>query len=401
MASDDAAVSAGRGRTVVPGGGRHAAVDACAFGEAALRPLALLCRTRGDCAHALAGRRRNAATRSDGLQYRATTVQWRADRSARRTKPPKFATNPAMRAFVEERLAGMVVVPGGAKISGPAVAWKGRRHGRWQARRWASAWSPSRSPVVCRSTTQMTRRCASARGHLLGAVFARPRCASSRAHRLPAHRAGTAGVRVRSRGRGKSFVAPEILTCERPAEADDRAVPGQWESDLILGLGSSAIGTLVERATRFTLLHLPRMPRHGKTRPSRTGPRSPVMAPAVQEAITRTITTLREQLRRSLTCDQGGEDEAARATADRGGMPIYFCDPRSPWQRRTNENTSGLLRQYFPQGCRSQHPQRRHARGGRRRPQRQTPQNAWLETPAEALDRILHSSQTDCVATTG
>jgi len=86
--------------------------------------------------------RRNAATRSGGLDYRATTAQWHADRAARRPKPAKLAINAALRAYVQDRLAGVVVTPRGAAVPGPAVSWKGRRHGRRQDRRWASAWSP-------------------------------------------------------------------------------------------------------------------------------------------------------------------------------------------------------------------------------------------------------------------
>ena len=142
------------------------------------------------------------------------------------------------------------------------------------------------------------------------------------------------------------------MISQRPAEVADRAVPGHWEGDLILGLGSSAIGTLVERTTRFTmLLHLPRMKGHGTEARMKNGRRLPGMAPRrVRDAITRTITTLPEQLRRSLTWDQGAEmAQHARLTID-SGIQIYFCDPQSPWQRGTNENTNGLLRQYFPKG---------------------------------------------------
>ena len=115
--------------------------------------------------------------------------------------------------------------------------------------------------------------------------------------------------RSRTRGRGKKFVTPEIMISERPAEADDRAVPGHWEGDLILGLHSSAIGTLVERTTRFTmLLHLPRMNGHGEEPRVKNGPAlAGHGAEAVRDAIAATITTLPEQLRRSLTWDQGAE----------------------------------------------------------------------------------------------
>src|SRR3979490_3066408 len=157
--------------------------------------------------------------------------------------------------------------------------------------------------------------------------------------------------RARTRSRAKGFVADEVLIGERPAEADDRAVPGHWEGDLILGLDSSAIGTLVERTTRFTmLLHLPRMEEHGGPRIKNGPPLAGHGAEAVRDAIASTITTLREQLRRSLTWDQGVElAQHAQLRIDTG-LHVYFCDPHSPWQRGTNENTNGLLRQYFPKG---------------------------------------------------
>ena len=157
--------------------------------------------------------------------------------------------------------------------------------------------------------------------------------------------------RVRTRGRGKKFVSPEIMISERPAEVDDRAVPGHWEGDLILGLDSSGIGTLVERTTRFTmLLHLPRMEGHGQPRVKNGPALAGHGAEAVRDAIATSITSLPDQLRRSLTWDQGAEmAEHAQLRIDTG-LAIYFCDPRSPWQRGTNENTNGLLRQYFPKG---------------------------------------------------
>src|SRR5467141_4143976 len=156
--------------------------------------------------------------------------------------------------------------------------------------------------------------------------------------------------RARARGRGKAFISPGVMISERPAEADDRAVPGHWEGDLILGVQSSAIGTLVERTTRFTmLLHLLPMDGHGPGARVKNGPAlAGHGAGAVRDAITRTITTLPEQLRRSLTWDQGAELSQHAQLRIETGVQIYFCDPHSPWQRGLNENTNGLLRQYFP-----------------------------------------------------
>jgi IS30 family transposase len=297
--------------------------------------------------------RRNAATRSGDLDYRATTAQWHAERAARRPKPAKLAVNAALRSYVQDRLAGVVVAPGGAALPGPVVPWKGRRHGRRQNRRWARAWSPEQiarrlrldfpdeAPMRISHEAIYQALYVQGRGALRRELTACLR--TGRALRVP---------RARSRGRGKSFVGPEILISERPAEVADRAVPGHWEGDLILGLGSSAIGTLVERTTRFTmLLHLPPMAGHGCGAREKNGPAlAGHGAEAVRDAITRTITTLPEGLRRSLTWDQGAEmTQHARLRIDTG-VEVYFCDPHSPWQRGTNENTNGLLRQYFPKG---------------------------------------------------
>ena len=208
--------------------------------------------------------------------------------------------------------------------------------------------------------------------------------------------------RARSRREGKGFVEAAVRISQRPAEAADRAVPGHWEGDLILGLGSSAIGTLVERTTRFTmLLHLPRMDGHGFEARTKNGPAlAGHGAEAVRGAIARTITTLPEQLRRSLTWDQGAEMAQHAQLRIEAGVVVYFCDPHSPWQRGTNENTNGLLRQYFPKGTDlSMHSADELAAVAAALNGRPRKTLGW-RTPAEALDGFLRSTHTGRVATT-
>jgi IS30 family transposase len=141
------------------------------------------------------------------------------------------------------------------------------------------------------------------------------------------------------------------MISKRASEVEQRLVPGHWEGDLIIGLGGSAIGTLVERTTRFTiLLHLPRMAEHGTVREKNGPALAGHGADAVRAAISDAMLPLPMQLRRSLTWDQGAEMSQHVQLRIDTGMQIYFCEPRSPWQRGTNENTNGLLRQYFPKG---------------------------------------------------
>jgi IS30 family transposase len=158
--------------------------------------------------------------------------------------------------------------------------------------------------------------------------------------------------RARNRQKAWGHVTSEVLISERPAEAEDRAVPGHWEGDLIIGLQRSAIGTLVERTTRFTMLiHLPREVGYGLVPRTKNGPAlAGYGAVTMKNALVETITTLPEQLRRSLTWDRGKELSAHAAFRVETGVPVFFADPQSPWQRGTNENTNGLLRQYFPKG---------------------------------------------------
>jgi transposase, IS30 family len=166
-----------------------------------------------------------------------------------------------------------------------------------------------------------------------------------------------------------------VMISDRPPEVEDRAVPGDWEGDLITGeTNRSAIGTLVERTTRFTLLlHLP--VDHG--------------AVAVREAIAAAILTLPAELRRTLTWDQGAELAGHAQLKIDTDLDIYFCDPHSPWQRGTNENTNGLLRQYFPKSTNlSVHSAAELARVAAELNGRPRKTLDWA-TPAEALNALL------------
>jgi IS30 family transposase len=182
----------------------------------------------------------------------------------------------------------------------------------------------------------------------------------------------------RQEGERRGRIGGMVNISERPAEAADRAVPGHWEGDLLIGKnGKSAIGTLVERATRFTMLvPLPA----GRD------------APAVADALTPVIAGLPDALRRSLAWDQGWEMRSHAQIAVAADVEIYFCDPHSPWQRGSNENTSGLLRQYFPKGTSlaGHSPAHLAAVAGELngRPRKTL---GW-KTPAEALAEILDTA---------
>jgi IS30 family transposase len=299
----------------------------------------------------------------------------------------------------------MIATPDGAPVFGPKVVWKGRRAVHRQNRRWATAWSPEQIARRLRLDFPEDETMRISHEAIYQALYVQGRGAlrreltaclrTGRALRMP---------RERARERGRSFVDSEIMISQRPAEAADRAVPGHWEGDLILGLGSSAIGTLVERTTRFTiLLHLPRMPGY---RPGISVKNGPALAghgaEAVRDAITRTIITLPEQLRRSLTWDQGAEMAQHAHLRIDTGLRIYFCDPQSPWQRGTNENTNGLLRQYFPKGTDLSAHNADHLEAVAIALNTRPRKTLGWKTPAETLDELLRVSHTTrSVATTG
>jgi IS30 family transposase len=347
--------------------------------------------------------RRNAATRGGTLVYRAVIAQWHRDRRARRPKVAKLAANQQLRLYVQDRLAGTIATPDGTPMPGPMTRWNGRRHGRRQDRRWAKSWSPEqiaqRLPIDFPDDESMRisheaiyqALYVQGRGALRRELVACLR--TGRALRVP---------RARAWQRRTGSITPEIMISQRPAEVQDRAVPGHWEGDLIIGLHQSAIGTLVERTTRFTmLLHLPRLDGYADQPRVKNGPALAGRgAEAVRDAIASSITALPEELRRSLTWDRGKEMAQHAQLRIDTGLQVYFCDPHSPWQRGTNENTNGLLRQYFPKGTDlSRHEVEElqavaAALNGRPR------KTLGWKTPAEALNDHLLSLQQGGVATT-
>jgi transposase, IS30 family len=246
---------------------------------------------------------REVARNGGRTAYRAWRAEHEAARRARRPKPAKLARNRALRAKVEALLE--------QDWSPQQIAWQLRHE------------APDDEEMRVSHETIYQSLFVQGRGALRRELAAHLR--TRRTRRLP-----------QGRQRGPGELADLVTISERPAEIEDRAVPGHWEGDLIIGKNiASAIGTLVERRTRYVMLvALP----NGRT------------APVVRDALARQICTLPEQLRRSLTWDRGPEmADHVRFTVETG-VAVYFCDPRSPWQRGSNENTNGLLRQYFPKG---------------------------------------------------
>lgn len=348
--------------------------------------------------------RRNAATRGGKLEYRATVAQWKAQVAAKRPKPAKLATNPRLCDYVRERLSGELKRPDGTAVAGPATIWKGLNKPHRADRRWATAWSPeqiSRRLVVDFPDDEDMRISHEA---IYQALYIEGRGALKR-ELVACLRTGRAlrKPRERARNRPQGHVTADVVLSERSPEAEDRAVPGHWEGDLIIGTGRSAIGTVVERTTRYTLLvHLPRLAGYGVEPPVKNGPAlGGYGAIAMKDALQAPLGSMPAGLVRSLTWDRGKELSAhAQFTIDTG-IKVFFADPHSPWQRATNENTNGLLRQYFPKGT----DLSRWGSGDilavqdalNSRPRKVL---GW-KTPAEALDEQLRSLQHAGVATTG
>jgi IS30 family transposase len=278
--------------------------------------------------------------------YRAHLAQRNAEERTRRPKPAKLAVNGELREWVQKKLKG--------NWSPEQVSVR------------LKAAFPGRAEMRVSHETIYQSLYVQGRGALRRDLAVHLR--TGRALRKPRRPEG-------SERRGK--IPGMVMISDRPAEAADRAVPGHWEGDLIIGrAGKSAIGTLVERSTRFVLLlHLP--DGHG--------------ADQVAAAMSEAMTGLPAVLRRSVTWDQGTEMAGHARFTVATGLPVYFCDPHSPWQRGSNENTNGLLRQYFPKGTDlSVHSRERLQAVADELNGRPRKTLGWA-TPAEALAEFLDS----------
>jgi transposase, IS30 family len=300
-------------------------------------------------------KRRNGSVAGPGGAYRAVPAQAAADARARRPKRRKME-HQALRAAVQACLE--------RKLSPEQIAAFLRRTNPDDEAMQASYETIYRSIYV------------QGRGELRRELARQLR--TGRALRKPRKR-------IDGRADPDRRIPDKVMISQRPAEVADRAVPGHWEGDLILGANNrSAIGTLVERSTRFCmLLHLP------------GGPGDAI---AVRDAIVATIGTLPAFLRRSLTWDQGLELRRHKEITIAADLPIYFCDPHSPWQRGSNENTNGLLRQYFPKGTDLNAHSPEHLASVAAELNGRPRKTLGWDTPAEALAALLSAHQDDGVA---
>jgi len=309
----------------------------------------------GDSCRALAQRMgrapssvsREVARNGGRKRYRAAEADLAAIRRRRRPKPTKLALSPRLRAEVEARLK---------------LLWSPRQISAWLKREHSDNPQMQISPETI---------------YISLYVQGRGTLRKELAQHLRTHRTYRRAKNEMRPTTPRKIPNP-ILISQRPAEATDRAVPGHWEGDLLLGTPTTAIGTLVERSTRYVMLF--------------ALPRGAIRAQAVREALAATIVKLPISLRRSLTWDQGSEmAQHERFTVDTG-VAIYFCDPSSPWQRGTNENTNGLLRQYFPKGhsfaglSQARLDEVSDQLNGRPR------ETLGWRTPAEALTQLLKES---------
>jgi len=327
-----------------PAGGRYLAArerEEIAVGLAAGEPVRAIAARLGRAPSTVSREiRRNSRGRR---HYRALAAQGQAQWRAARPKTAKLAGNAVLRAWVQEKLE--------------------------------QRWSPEQISVMLKREFPGDAEMRVSHETIYQAIYVQGRGALRRelAACLRTGRALRKPRRKEGERRGK--IPGMVMISERPAEAGDRAVPGHWEGDLIIGAANrSAIGTLVERSTRFVmLLHLP-----GGYGPER-----------VAAAMTQAMGGLPDAIRRSLTWDQGKEMAGHAQIAVAADLDIYFCDPHSPWQRGSNENTNGLLRQYFPKGTDLAAHSRGHLQAVAGELNSRPRKTLGWKTPAQALDEVL------------
>jgi IS30 family transposase len=315
---------------------RHAA------GSSARQIAAMLDRSASTISRELA---RNRAI--DG-RYKPLVAQARAEARARRPKESKIAARPRLRAWLEDKLG--------------AEQWSPQQ----LAARLRSQFPHDESMRISHEAIYRSLY-VQGRGHLRKDLTSALRTGRAVRRPLAVTRAQTAT---------RYPLPTEVMISERPAEVADRAVPGHWEGDLITGTrNQSAIGTLVERTTRFVLLLLHLPGKHG--------------AEQVAAAMRTKIVQLPAHLRKTLTWDQGREMTPMATIQIVEGLDLFFCDPHSPWQRGTNENTNGLLRQYFPKNTDLSVHSAAHLDEIARRLNGRPRQTLDWATPAETLNRLL------------
>ena len=294
------------------------------------------------------GRASSTVTREVGVnggrrRYRACAADTAAIRRMRRPKPSKLATCPRLRAVVEAKLE---------------LRWSPQQISGWLVETF-----PSDPEMRVAHETIYLSLFVQSRGALRKELTRYLRSGHS-----------TRRPKGHSVMNGQGQLRDVLNIRERPAEATDRAVPGHWEGDLLFGKGMRAIATLVERKTRFVMLiALP----NGHA------------ADVVADALAAKIVELPGQLRRSLTWDQGKEMAAHARFTVHTGVPVYFCDPRSPWQRGSNENTNGLLRQYFPKRTEIAHYTQAELDAVAAELNGRPRQTLGFKTPSHALDEAL------------
>jgi IS30 family transposase len=276
--------------------------------------------------------------------YRAYAADREAWRRSRRPRPTKLELCPDLRRMVSERLQD--------------------DHSPEQIAGWLRLRYPDNEAMQVSHETIYRALYVQARGTLRRELTRHLRRGRSRRYARSQS----------SKGQGQGKLTGMVMISERPPEIEDRAVPGHWEGDLLMGGRTSAIATLVERQTRY--LQLVALP-------------DGTEAERVCEALAASITTLPAQLRRSLTWDQGHEMSEHRRFSVESGVEVYFCDPRSPWQRGSNENTNGLLRQYFPRGASLAEVSQEHLDEVAAKLNGRPRKTLGFQTPAEKLAELI------------